>query len=206
MKESQGQLMPNLSGLPGPRPFNNKKKEVKMEDNKDVIDDIVAKTANVIQSGKAFGGWTDNTVKEGKSSTKFIKPSAEQLRTAGSKSKQVGPPHSKLTKQLKKWNDSEGNEPHTKLGPDSSRPRSQQQYTKNINAGVEHKTTFNNLQELPALLPLAARALPMVGRMAMKAIGSKAGRAVAKAGIRHAAGAAGNWVDKQKQANTNASA
>ena len=209
MKESQGQLMPNLSGLPGPRPFNNKKKEVKMENNKDIIDDIVARTANVIQSGKAFGGWTDNTVKEGKSSTKFIKPSAEQLRSASTKkpkSKLVGPPHSKLTKQLNKWNDSEGNEPHTKLGPDSSRPRSQQQYTKNINAGVEHKTTFNNLQELPALLPLAAKALPMVGRMAMKAIGSKTGQAIAKKGIGRAASSASNWIDKQKQANVNASA
>ena len=68
--------------------------------------------------------------------------------------------------------------------------------------GVEHKTTFDNLQELPALLPLAARALPMVGRMAMKAIGSNTGQAIAKRGIRKAT----NWVDKQKQANTNASA
>ena len=181
MKESQGQLMPNLTRLPGPRPFNNKKKEVKMEDNKDTIDDIVARTANIIQSGKAFGGWTDNnknTVKEDRSNL-VLKPSAEQLRTAVKKSnlvggsKLVGTSHKKLTNQLKKLSD-----------------------------GVEHKTTFDNLQELPALLPLAARALPMVGRMAMKAIGSNTGKAIAKAGIRKATG----WVEKQKQANTNASA
>jgi len=76
MQEQQGSLMPKLSRLPGPRPF--KKGKSKMENNitngtpahedgkpdwsKPVdatVDEIVARTAEAIAKGKAFGGWTD---------------------------------------------------------------------------------------------------------------------------------------------------
>ena len=89
MQEQQGNLMPQLSGLPGPQPF--KRGKSKMEDKKITssnpmhddgkpdmgkpvtasVDEIVAKTAEAIGAGKAFGGWTDkvdeekNTVKRG---------------------------------------------------------------------------------------------------------------------------------------------
>ena len=77
MNEQQGNLTPQLSGLPGPKPFKRGKQ--KMEDNKitssnpiqddgkpdmgkpvtDSVDDIVSKTAKALAQGKAFGGWTD---------------------------------------------------------------------------------------------------------------------------------------------------
>ena len=85
MQEQQGNLMPQLSGLPGPRPF--KKGKTKMEnqthshDSHDdgkpdmskptdaTVDEIVSRTAEAIGAGKAFGGWTDsveeNVVKKG---------------------------------------------------------------------------------------------------------------------------------------------
>ena len=77
MQEQQGSLTPELSGLPGPRPFN-KKRKTKMEnqthshesheDGKPdmskptdaTVDEIVARTAKAIGAGKAFGGWTDD--------------------------------------------------------------------------------------------------------------------------------------------------
>ena len=76
MQEQQGSLMPQLSGLPGPRPF--KKGKTKMEnqthshDSHDdgkpdmskptdaTVDDIVSRTAEALAAGKAFGGWTDS--------------------------------------------------------------------------------------------------------------------------------------------------
>ena len=58
MQEQQGNLEEPLSGLPGPRPFNKKtKKDNAMENKK--VDDIVARAAEAISSGKSFGGWTD---------------------------------------------------------------------------------------------------------------------------------------------------
>ena len=91
MQEQQGNLMPQLSGLPGPRPF--KRGKTKMEDNKntssnpiqddgkpdmskpvtDSVDDIVAKTAKALGAGKAFGGWTDK-VEEGATISKLTIP------------------------------------------------------------------------------------------------------------------------------------
>lgn len=104
MQEQQGNLMPQLSGLPGPRPFNKGKNKMENENTSsnpmqadgkpdmgkpvtDSVDEIVAKAAAALGAGKAFGGWTD-TVEEG------------------------------------------NNSPLVKTGPDSSRPVSQQQYTK----------------------------------------------------------------------------
>ena len=91
MQEQQGSLMPQLSGLPGPRPF--KRGKTKMEDNKTTssnpthadgkpdmskpvtasVDEIVAKTADAIGAGKSFGGWTDK-VEEGATISKLTIP------------------------------------------------------------------------------------------------------------------------------------
>ena len=106
MQEQQGNLMPQLSGLPGPRPFNKGKNKMENENKSsnpmhadgkpdmskpvtDSVDEIVAKAAAALGAGKAFGGWTD-AVEEG------------------------------------------NNSPLVKTGPDSSRPDRDQQYTKTI--------------------------------------------------------------------------
>ena len=81
MQEQQGNLMPQLSGLPGPRPFNKGKNKMENENTSsnpmqadgkpdmgkpvtDSVDEIVAKAAAALGAGKAFGGWTDK-VEEG---------------------------------------------------------------------------------------------------------------------------------------------
>ena len=84
MHEHQGNLTPNLSGLPGPRPFDKKSKDkVKMEDNKKQIDDIVARTAAAIGSGRSFGGWTDKN----ESFATHIKKQEDAVGTPWSKKK-----------------------------------------------------------------------------------------------------------------------
>ena len=91
MQEQQGNLMPQLSGLPGPRPF--KKGKTKMEnqthshDSHDdgkpdmskptdaTVDEIVSRTAEAIGAGKAFGGWTDKVDEEKKMGLRKAQPS-----------------------------------------------------------------------------------------------------------------------------------
>ncbi len=106
MNEQQGNLMPHLSGLPGPKPFRRGK--TKMEDNKntssnplqddgkpdmgkpvtDSVDDIVAKTAKALGAGKAFGGWTDD-VEEGVEKSSIIKVKLGKGKSAGSYKEKV---------------------------------------------------------------------------------------------------------------------
>jgi len=176
MNEQQGNLMPQLSGLPGPKPF--KRGKTKMEDNKntssnpiqddgkpdmskpvtDSVDDIVAKTAKALGAGKAFGGWTDDVEEQAKISKLTIpvklgkgqpaykekvsrddaKAAADMFDRLRGKKKPVK--ESNIAKQMarvkalamKQAKKASKDAPLVKIGPDSSRPTHQQQYTKNI--------------------------------------------------------------------------
>ena len=178
MNEQQGNLMPQLSGLPGPKPF--KRGKTKMEDNKntssnpiqddgkpdmskpvtDSVDDIVAKTAKALGAGKAFGGWTDDVeeqvkiskltipVKLGKGQPAYkekvsrddAKAAADMFDSLRGKSKKKPVKESNIAKQMarvkalamKQAKKAAKDAPLVKIGPDSSRPTHQQQYTKNI--------------------------------------------------------------------------
>ena len=99
MQEQQGSLMPQLSGLPGPRPF--KRGKTKMEDKTHshethedgksdmskptdaTVEDIVSRTANAIGAGKAFGGWTDNVEEAAKISKLTIPVKLGKAQPAG---------------------------------------------------------------------------------------------------------------------------
>lgn len=60
MQEQQGNLEEPMSNLPGPRPFNKKnKKGIPMEDKKET-NNIVDMTADILGTGKSFGGWSDS--------------------------------------------------------------------------------------------------------------------------------------------------
>lgn len=60
MQEQQGNLEEPMSNLPGPRPFNKKnKKGIPMEDKKET-NNIVEMTADILGTGKSFGGWSDS--------------------------------------------------------------------------------------------------------------------------------------------------
>ena len=91
MQEQQGSLEEPLSRLPGPRPFNKKnKKGTPMENKNEHLTDIVAKTAEALGSGKAFGGWTDTieqTVKQGPP----IKIKLGKGKKIGSRVADIGP-------------------------------------------------------------------------------------------------------------------
>ena len=176
MQEQQGSLTPPLSGLPGPRPF--KRRKTKMEDNKTTssnptqadgkpdmgkpvtanVDEIVAKTAEAIGAGKAFGGWTDDVEEQAKISKLTIpvklgkgqpaykekvsrddaKAAADMFDSLRSKKKPVK--ESNISKQMsrvkalamKQAKKAAKDAPLVKIGPDSSRPTHKQQYTKNI--------------------------------------------------------------------------
>jgi len=128
INENQGGLMPNLSGLPGPKPFI--KRKVKMENNK-LIKDIISKTSTIIGGGNKFGDYTNDTTNEAffrKGSKKHgvlrIPPGAS---TKPRTKKPGGPPKSPA-----------GGEVLVKIGPDSS--RNNPQYTRNINASYYPKT------------------------------------------------------------------
>ena len=79
------------------------------------VDDIIAKTAEILSGGKAFGGWTDNVMKEDRSRT--LKPSPAQLRKATTNKK---PELDALSNELRNLSDPP-EKPLVKLGPDSSR-------------------------------------------------------------------------------------
>jgi len=152
MNERQGQLMPNISRPSGPRPFKKKgtqmekhlqdpknlaanareqmrrKKEMEQENKRTMrgesVEEIVAKTAEIISGGKVFGGWTDKTIKEGKhrSSTEFLKPSPAQLKSAIGKRKKAK--EDTIVKRLRRMSDN-ADVPLVKIGPDSSRENPQ---------------------------------------------------------------------------------
>jgi len=91
MQEQQGNLEEPLSDLPGPRwddPFKKGKRMKNNNNNK--VDEIVAKTAEALGTGKAFGGWTDKveqTVKQGPP----IKIKLGKGRKIGSRVADIGP-------------------------------------------------------------------------------------------------------------------
>jgi len=126
MNENQGQLMPNLSRPPGPRPF--KKKGTQMEDNSKEINDIVSKTANVIGCGKKFGGWTDNSTNEAFLRKVTIKIPAKA--NTKPKDKKKGSLVGRIIRGIFSAGEptKKGDE-LVKIGPDSSRPENERQYT-----------------------------------------------------------------------------
>jgi hypothetical protein len=114
------------------------------------VDDIIAKTAEILSGGKAFGGWTDNVMKEDRSRT--LKPSPAQLRNATTNKK---PKPDALSNELKNLSDPP-KRPLVKLGPDSSRNNTQ--FTRTISAGVEHdfeslRNELKNNHEMFGILP-----------------------------------------------------
>jgi len=122
MNENQGQLMPDLCNLPGPRPFQKRKnsqmkdnlqtpenlaansreqmrrkKEMEQENKRTMrgenVEDIVSKTAEILSGGKTFGGWTDNTSNTVKEN--YLRPSYSQMKRGLRQSKNSGPKNSK---------------------------------------------------------------------------------------------------------------
>jgi hypothetical protein len=68
-----------------------------MEDNAKKINDIVSRTADILGTGKAFGGWSDDSAKES-----LIKPFATQLQQAiviGSDHSYLKPQHTKVRRE-----------------------------------------------------------------------------------------------------------
>jgi|ETNvirnome_6_100_1030635.scaffolds.fasta_scaffold40740_2 hypothetical protein len=117
------------------------------------VEEIVAKTAEILSGGKTFGGWTDKTMKEDRSHT--LKPSPDQLRKATTNKK---PKPDTLSNELRRLSDPSdpSTEPLVKIGPDSSRKNPK--YTRNINAGVEHdfeslRNELKNNHEMFGILP-----------------------------------------------------
>ena len=216
MQEQQGNLMPQLSGLPGPRPFRRGK--TKMEDNKTTssnpmhddgkpdmgkpvtasVDEIVAKTAEAIGAGKAFGGWTDK-VEEGATISKLTIPvklgkgqpaykekvsrddakaAADMFDSLRSKSKKKPVKENNISKQMArvkalamKQAKKAADAPLVKIGPDSTRKNPE--YTKTIRPSDIKKKVNEETKQLDEIAPflpfLAMGAKAMAGGLARKA-------------------------------------
>lgn len=223
MQEQQGSLMPQLSGLPGPRPF--KKGKTKMEnqthshDSHDdgkpdmskptdaTVDDIVSRTAEALAAGKAFGGWTDSVeeaatiskltipVKLGKGRPAYkekvsrddAKAAADMFDRLRGKKKPVK--ENNISKQMARVRAIAKNQakkaakdaPLVKIGPDSSRPTHQQQYTKNIRPSDIKKKVSEEAQQIDEIAPLVAGvARKAAGGLVKHAAGTALGKVFRK--------------------------
>tara|TARA_R110000824_G_scaffold60451_6_gene161586 strand:+ start:664 stop:1251 length:588 start_codon:yes stop_codon:yes gene_type:complete len=182
MQEQQGNLMPQLSGLPGPRPF--KRGKTNMENkatngnpiHKDgkpdwskptdaTVDEIVARTSEAIASGKAFGGWTDDVEEQVRQGATIDRNNIEKMHK-----KVKGLAKAAMNRQAaaNKKNDA----PLVKIGPDSTRENPQ--YTKNIRPSDLKNEEVQQLDEILPLLGMAA------GGLIKKAAGAVLGKVFKK--------------------------
>lgn len=122
-----------------------------MEDNSKEINDIVSRTANVIGCGKKFGGWTDNSTNES-----FLKIPAK----ANTKPKEKGSMVGRIIKgMLSAGKPTKKGDELVKIGPDSSRPEKERQYTKTRKVeSVVHENVSNLSHGAKGLLSAAINA------------------------------------------------
>ena len=148
--------MLNLSRTPGSRPF--KKKGTQMEDNSKEINDIVSRTANVIGCGKKFGGWTDNSTNESFLRKVTIKIPAKA--NTKPKDKEKGSLVGRIIRgMLSAGEPTKKGDELVKIGPDSSRPEKERQYTKTTKVeSVVHENVSNLSHGAKELLSAAINA------------------------------------------------
>ena len=122
-----------------------------MEDNSKEINDIVSRTANLIGCGKKFGGWTDNSTNEA-----FLKIPAK----ANTKPKKKGSMVGRIIKgMLSAGKPTKKGDELVKIGPDSSRPENERQYTKTTKVeSVVHENVSNLSHNAKGLLSAAINA------------------------------------------------
>ena len=168
MQEQQGNLMPQLSGLPGPRPF--KRGKTNMENkatngnpiHKDgkpdwskptdaTVDEIVARTSEAIAAGKAFGGWTDDVEEQVRQGAPIDRNNIEKMHK-----KVKGLAMAAMNRQA-------DDAPLVKTGPDSSRPVHKQQYTKTTRPS-DLKPKNEEVQQLDEILPFLGMAAGAIAR------------------------------------------